>query len=214
MQGVFRPVFTACRMAVTGDWRALALQARNRLLGIDLTEITASELGLAEGSADHNASHERRLVELLRKLPITRKDAILDLGCGKGAALIAFHQLPFGRITGVELSPELAEICRKNLRRLRQSSTEVVCADAREFRDLDGFTYVYLFNPFGAAILEAVLENLAESLRRAPRDFTLLYYNPVHAGLLARYGFSEQQRFEQPGSHPTIAYGYRPPTSG
>ena len=210
MQGVSRPVFTAFRLALGGDWGTLLLQARNRLLGIDLSEITANELGLAEGSADHNASQERRLVALLRQLPITHQDAILDLGCGKGAALIAFHQLPFGRITGVELSPELTEICRENLRRLRQSATEVVCADAREFRDLDAFTYVYLFNPFGAAILEAVLENLTASLQRAPRPFTLLYYNPVHAGLLARHGFVEERRFEQSDGHPTIAYAYQP----
>jgi predicted RNA methylase len=208
VQGVFRPVATGLRLAATGDWSALTVSARNRLLGIDLGEVTARELGLAEDSRDHNASQERTLVKLLRQLPITPQDGIVDLGCGKGAALIAFRQLPFSRITGVELSPELAEICRKNLRRLRHNTTQVVCADAREFRDLGAYTYAYLFNPFGETVLEPVLENLTASLRRAPRPFTLLYYNPVHAALLTRHGFTAERTFQQPGGHPTIAYRY------
>ncbi len=44
--------------------------------------------------------------------PVERYD-FLDLGCGKGRALIVAAEFPFRAITGVELSPALAAIARR-----------------------------------------------------------------------------------------------------
>lgn len=50
----------------------------------------------------------------LAALPPVDSCTFLDLGCGKGRALLVASELPFRDILGVELSPVLAETARRN----------------------------------------------------------------------------------------------------
>ena len=45
---------------------------------------------------------------------------------------------------------------------------------------------LYLFNPFGRAVLSRILDRIQASYDAAPRDIYVLYYMPVHAELFAR----------------------------
>ncbi|HRK75554.1 MAG TPA: hypothetical protein PLL64_14815, partial [Rhodothermales bacterium] len=42
------------------------------------------------------------LKRLLKELKPRKKDALLDMGCGKGAALLLFRKAGFGTVEGVE----------------------------------------------------------------------------------------------------------------
>lgn len=107
----------------------------------------------------------------------------IDLGSGKGRALLMASDYPFRRIVGVELLPSLDKIAKQNLSLFRSDSQkcfnlESICADATTFRFPEGALVIYLFNPFPEAGLRRALENLRQSLEKSPRAAYVLYHNP------------------------------------
>ena len=80
---------------------------KEKMTGIDFTKgLTLEELGLTEEEGNiYAASASYDLQKVLASLTITRNDAILDLGCGKGAAMYEMSKFPFARIAGVEINP-------------------------------------------------------------------------------------------------------------
>jgi SAM-dependent methyltransferase len=105
----------------------------------------------------------------------------VDLGCGKGRALILAHELGFQKLTGVEFSSALHRAAKHNLS-LRHIDADLICGDAREYRFPDEPTVVFLYHPFGEAIMRPVIANFGT----APR--IVVYVNPVHANLFASFG--------------------------
>jgi SAM-dependent methyltransferase len=85
----------------------------------------------------------------------------VDVGSGKGRALIVAATYPFMRIIGVEYSADLVKTCHDNLRKVGISSKcEVVMADAADYQFPDGNLLVFLYNPFDSVILNRVLNHL------------------------------------------------------
>src|SRR6185369_13533800 len=98
----------------------------------------------------------------------------VDLGSGKGRALLLASEYPLREIVGVEVQPELHRIAQDNVARFNSSARKCnritsLCMDAREFVFPDDPLVVYLFNPFPDYVLEIVLRNLRESLEKYPR---------------------------------------------
>ena len=60
----------------------------------------------------------------LRGRELRPDDVFLDLGCGKGRVLVDAVQLPFARVVGVELVPELVEQARANLARVEHAGRQ------------------------------------------------------------------------------------------
>ena len=111
-----------------------------------------------------------------------RQYTFIDLGCGKGRAMLLAHRAGFPRGIGVDFSPRLLEIAQKNLQRVEAYNFEVVCQDAVDFRFPDRPLYVFLYNPFDAEVLSKVLENL----QKHTSDLVLAYIEPVHKRVFAR----------------------------
>lgn len=108
----------------------------------------------------------------------------LDIGSGKGRALLVASDYPFCRIVGVELLPELHAIAQKNIARYhsdsqRCSNIESICQDARDFVFPPQPLVIYLFNPLPEEALRLLVSNLSASLAAAPRDAYVLYANPI-----------------------------------
>lgn len=115
----------------------------------------------------------------------------VDLGAGKGRVLCVASAWPFERIVGVELSEDLAAAARHNVRKLSAEwqkcrKIEVVHGDAAAYALPSTPLFVYLFNPFGAAVLAHVLDRIQASFDAAPREIYVLYYMPVYADLFTR----------------------------
>jgi SAM-dependent methyltransferase len=115
----------------------------------------------------------------------------IDIGSGKGRALLMAADFPFRRVLGVELLPELHRIAQENINNYRSDSQqcfalESVCADAREFELPTEPTLLYLFNPLPEAGLSRLLENLERSFKKDPRPIYLLYHNPLLEHALAQ----------------------------
>lgn len=104
--------------------------------------------------------------------------SFVDLGSGKGRALILAKDIGFDLIVGVEYSDELCRVAENNLCALKIPARRVYvnCADAATFTAWpNGNLVVFLYNPFGPALMEKVAENLAR--RRGPA--LVVYANPL-----------------------------------
>jgi SAM-dependent methyltransferase len=109
----------------------------------------------------------------------------LDVGSGKGRALLMATDYPFPRVVGIELLPELHRAAVENIRKYKNErqrcfQVESICGDARHVELPPGPLLVYLFNPLPRAGLENFLERLAA------RDALVVYHNPVHEDVLVR----------------------------
>lgn len=98
---------------------------------------------------------ERLLLMLPSRLPL------IDLGCGKGRVLIIADRLGFRPVTGVEFSPELVAIARRNLQICRIPG-EVLCQDAADVDFLDDCV-IFMYNPFDSKVMTRVAKKIRES---------------------------------------------------
>lgn len=178
-----------------------------RAQGIDVSSVSLRDLGLNPARAHNHAySGGPHLERVLRDLPIGPSDAALDLGCGKGGALLTLAGFPFRRLAGLDLSHEMLDIARQNLQRAGYPHVELFIADASAFDDYDDYTYIYMYNPFPRPVMRQAVDAMEDSLIRAPRTLTLIYKNPRFHDEIIRNGvFIEQRRYEHSG-HPFVVY--------
>lgn len=164
--------------------------------GVDLRGVSVRDLGLDEQrSIWYDDSSGADLDAVFKTFEISSEDAVLDLGCGKGGALITLCRYPFAHVDGLEISPALMDIARQNLRRLRITKARLFCTDAEDFADLDQYTYLYMYHPFLEPVMQRVLENLRASIARRPRRLTLVYKNPVCDALVMEAGLQKVRDF-------------------
>jgi SAM-dependent methyltransferase len=128
------------------------------------------------------------------------RTVFVDLGSGKGRALLLAAEYAFPRIIGVELSPSLHEIAGDNVQRFQQATRstavfELVCMDARDWQPPATETLIYLFQPFPADVMRSVLAHLVAGLGAEPaRTIHLAYLHPLHHGLIMESGAFEVVR--------------------
>jgi SAM-dependent methyltransferase len=121
---------------------------------------------------------------LLDASPLAPKGTtFVDLGAGMGRIVLLAARRPFRTVVGVEISPALVEIGRENLARAQDPTrvardVRIVRGDAGEYRFPAGDLVVYLYNPFQAPVLAAVLANLTRAVKKR-REVALLYHTPV-----------------------------------
>lgn len=76
-------------------------------------------------------------------------DACLELGVGNGIVSLLLSVKPFGRVTGLEIQPDLAELARRNVLLNRLGDRiEILTADLRDFRPAARFDVVFSNPPY------------------------------------------------------------------
>ena len=115
----------------------------------------------------------------------------LDLGAGKGRAMLIASEIGFREIAGIELDGGLVKRGRQNLALWRQKGRantpmSLVQSDVTEAPLPEGPLLVYLYNPFHAPVLERVLQRLQSMPGENVVD--ILYMVPEQAEAFA--GFS------------------------
>ena len=119
--------------------------------GVDLAEQQTTRFK-ERGAHDPTPTHYFVLEQLFAYFSLDAHSHVLDVGCGAGRVLAHFLRTGApGRITGVELDPELAAVARSWTRgRAGVSVEEGSVLDL----DLGVYTDFYLFNPFDAGVLQ------------------------------------------------------------
>lgn len=192
---------TRLRLAILGE----------RLQGLDFTRANQqpAELGLDEKEVFiPSPSGGRHLQKLLEDLLVEPGDNVLDIGCAKGSAMRDLLLHPFARVDGLELSPALAEIARRNFEKLKQARVQIYCTDARRFNGYGQYAFFYLYNPFPPPILEEVLQPLlAQTPPGAER--VVIYNNPTGHEVMLRHGFHLLRRYPDFWGHGMQVYSNR-----
>jgi SAM-dependent methyltransferase len=114
----------------------------------------------------------------------------IDIGCGKGRALLLASEFGFREVVGVELNPSLASIARSNVNRWMeagkaQCDLRVEQNDATELEWPARPCVVFLFNPFDAVLTRQLADRMAAAFRGRPSDLEVIYYKPAQADAFA-----------------------------
>jgi SAM-dependent methyltransferase len=154
--------------------------------------IYGQSLSTLHGTA-YLGSSPSSLTPALSELPLRHEDfTFIDLGCGKGRALLVAAQFPFRHLFGVESAGELCDIARANAAIYSNwaARISIVNQHAKNFTYPDGPLLLYLYNPFFAPVLRRVLNNLERQLRHAPRPAFILYAdNPRFTQVIDSFPF-------------------------
>jgi len=133
----------------------------------------------------------RTLVELWRETvpphPI-HSYTFVDIGAGKGRAMLVASELPFHKVIGIELNPEMADIAQRTLDLwLAAHAADTTAPPLAPIRlyEQDALTFdlpltptvAFLFHPFEAPVLRRLLRRIEARFSKRPGTFDLLYVN-------------------------------------
>jgi SAM-dependent methyltransferase len=108
----------------------------------------------------------------------------LDLGCGKGRALVVASEFSFRSVIGVELCPELVKAAKENAQIIGQKLPErtpitVVTGNALDYVLPEGNLIIFLYNPFEIDVVTGLLTKIETALRKRDSSIWVVYVNPV-----------------------------------
>jgi SAM-dependent methyltransferase len=117
----------------------------------------------------------------------------VDLGSGKGRAVLLASGFPFLQVIGVELHPHLTRIAAANVERWVADGRSIApinlhCQDAIRFLFPSGPCLLYLFHPFTVPVVEHLLGSLAHQFRDLAGFVDILYFNPEAAEQIEAHG--------------------------
>ena len=138
------------------------------MYGTDTAEIVpVGALDIPERRLTHANRYEPVALQdfdiALKEVPVRYEEYVfVDMGCGKGRALLLASRRPFKRIIGVELSVSLTKVAAENIRIYRDEmqrcrEIEVLCQDASNYELPKDKIVLHLYNPFGSEIMRAVV---------------------------------------------------------
>jgi SAM-dependent methyltransferase len=167
--------------------------------GVDTSGLVpASELITGHANDEHVTAYYgvapsilRTLIDLWRETPPPypiHSYTFVDIGAGKGRAMLVASELAFRQVIGVELNPAMASIARENLGRWRNAHAmdttastlapiQLIEQDALIFDFPSSPTLLFLFHPFEAPVLKALLRHIETQFAQRPGTLDILYVN-------------------------------------
>ena len=132
----------------------------------------------------YEATSYNVLTTLLHNYKFKPTDTIVDFGCGKGRLNFYFNYYAKCHTVGIEMNSffyQQAQINKttyqaKHKKQLSFISFENCFAEEYEINSQENI--FYFFNPFSVQIFQKVLNNIINSVQRAPRPITLILYYP------------------------------------
>jgi SAM-dependent methyltransferase len=139
-----------------------------------------------------------KLMKEITKYPSNK--TFLDIGCGKGRAMVVAAEYGFTRIKGIDFSKEFCdyagEVTKAYHSRNPSAEFTVIHAEASSYAIDPDITTIFLFNPFDEIITARLVENIQTSQSRNPRTIRVLYVNPIHKSSFLEKGFVEIYHFK------------------
>lgn len=150
------------------------------MLGVSTRGFVVSEAGA--DNCYYSGCEWLSVRRALKDLHPGRSDVFIDLGSGKGKALLVAGLLPYKRVVGVEMDKELCRSARDNIDRarprLRADNVECIHANALEWPIPEDASVIFMFNPFIGQTFYGVMERVFASYDRNPRILHIVYEHP------------------------------------
>ena len=185
-----------CRMPVArrlyAGWsRAHPFDTAN---GVDTSGyVPASEIAadpaLAATISPYGGSQPSIVRRSLERLPDIREYGFVDIGCGKGRPLLVASAMPFQRLLGIEISPALGAVAQANAAVMARRfpglpAIQIEIGDATAALMPGPRVVCFIYHPFDASLLSALLGNLERQLQAGLEHVFLVYYNPIHGSVI------------------------------
>lgn len=158
-------------------------------------------IGTAAGAAtSHIAIPPQEFDDAVDAIDIPLNEAIfVDLGSGKGRALILAAKRAFRRVIGVEFAPSLHEIATRNFAALdiatgADQRIELINDDATRFAFPAGPVVLFLYHPFGPPVMTRVAEAALAGWRSGSQPMQIAYVNPIHLDEWLKIGWRLKER--------------------
>lgn len=108
--------------------------------------------------------------------------SFVDLGCGKGRALLVASEYAFREALGVEINVKLAGAAKQNIEIWKAAGKthcplRVIQGDVRDVPLPPGPCLVFIYNSFGPSVISAVLDALAQRVSHGESGVDLLFQN-------------------------------------
>jgi SAM-dependent methyltransferase len=133
------------------------------------------------GATIYAPSRAKPLLSLLQLLSIPTDAVFVDLGCGKGRALIVAAQYGVKKLKGIELVPEFIRSCEANLQKIRAAGRGIEWAifntDINRYEVSAEDDVFYLYDPCLWEDVVGCLNNILASWRATPRGIRVIYHN-------------------------------------
>ena len=116
----------------------------------------------------------------------------LDIGCGKGRAMMVAAHYDFKKITGVEINLDYCTSLSEKAIEYQNEfdcSFEIICNDASEYHIPDDVQTIIFYNPFKETVMRKVVTNILNSATKKGRPLYIIYLNPLYSELLLEAGF-------------------------
>jgi len=158
-------------------------------VGVDALGI---DRALASTAVHYEASAIPKFRRAIGKIDRPLGDYVfVDIGSGKGRAVMMAAKLGFRKVVGVELSEKLHRAAERNLGIFRQveaidAPVELVNCNALDFEWPDENLVVYVYNPFTGASFEALLDSISALACRSSNDILFVYIQPLYQAQLER----------------------------
>ncbi len=125
----------------------------------------------------------------------------LDIGCGMGRALVVAAHYGAKKITGIDVAKTLIAKSKINLATLKNKMPDVEAncqlQNAYYFDIPPDVDVIFLFNPFDELVMDAVVENILDSLEENKRKIKIIYLNPIEKQCFLARGFKQTYHIEK-----------------
>ena len=149
----------------------------------------AAEFGISADIYPYQAVAREDFEQMIGSLPQDVSSfCFIDVGSGKGRALVLAARHSFAEVIGIELSARLNRIAEQNIAKVGPSlrtSVELINQDARQFKFPVMPTVIFLFNPFGEEVMRAVVQHIEQTHRDSYLPVYLLYLWPFQEKVIA-----------------------------
>ena len=155
-----------------------------------LYNLTVASANRAFGNA-YQATDPEHFSAAIASLDLPLDEStFIDLGSGKGRALLLAARHPFKRIVGIEFAEELHRAAAANLELMgNESRIELIHGDATEYSLPQGPVVLYLYNPFDRPLMTAVATNAVANWAADPRPVRVIYAAPFLADCWSAAGW-------------------------
>lgn len=134
---------------------------------------------------------------LARVVQLTDSRSFIDLGCGKGRAMVVATHYGFTNIKGIDFAKEVCDSATKNMQavsKIKNIQYRVICSDVLDYQLTENDSVFFMFNPFDKQVLFNFLENVEASLEKHPRIIYFLYASPRHIELFFEFEYEPVYR--------------------
>jgi SAM-dependent methyltransferase len=157
---------------------------------LGLYDLTVASRNRAFGN-EYQATDPEQFRSAMAALDVPFDEStFIDLGSGKGRALLLAANYPFKRIVGIEFAEELHLAAKANVERIEgEDRIEVIHGDASEYMLPPGSVVLYLFNPFDRPLMSAVARETLANWASDPRPIRVIYAAPFLADCWSAAGW-------------------------